>query len=368
MTEHPEWPGASEALGHREDGHPAIGRPYYAHSLRVKAIKPQSRSRARAAVSPDGEEQPRRTGVGEAPIIGTMLQTPTRLQPLPGKSRAMAPRRLASSLPIEDHPLRARTPGTVPRTGRRRDPCPGRRVKFRLSPARWPGTGGRRVSAHPDRRRVHGTDFGRWLLEPREPYEPRRRTHAASTCNHYRQALFSLSQAFDGRDAPNPVRDFKPFRVRLGKHAGSPTTRSAASSRRCRLRAARRQREAPRRPIGGPGCDWAVLDVHRLAGVRPGRSADRDSRGTALRPPPQLRHRVVQSRGGHAARQGRARPLRHADDGALYSGPRAGGDAVGDVACRGARRRFERTGSRGELAAGGAESWHRKLAEPVSCW
>ena len=38
-----------------------------------------------------------------------------------------------------------------------------------------------------------------------------RRTHAASTCNHYRQALFSLYLALDGRDAPNPVRDVKPF-------------------------------------------------------------------------------------------------------------------------------------------------------------
>ena len=38
-----------------------------------------------------------------------------------------------------------------------------------------------------------------------------RRTHAASTCNHYRQALFSLYQALDGRDAPNPVRDVTPF-------------------------------------------------------------------------------------------------------------------------------------------------------------
>ena len=38
-----------------------------------------------------------------------------------------------------------------------------------------------------------------------------RRTHAASTCNHYRQALFSLYRTFDGRDAPNPVRDVPPF-------------------------------------------------------------------------------------------------------------------------------------------------------------
>ena len=38
-----------------------------------------------------------------------------------------------------------------------------------------------------------------------------RRTHAASTCNHYRQALFSLYRALDGCDAPNPVRDVKPF-------------------------------------------------------------------------------------------------------------------------------------------------------------
>ena len=38
-----------------------------------------------------------------------------------------------------------------------------------------------------------------------------RRTHAASTCNHYRQALFSLYRALDGRAAPNPVRDVEPF-------------------------------------------------------------------------------------------------------------------------------------------------------------
>ncbi len=38
-----------------------------------------------------------------------------------------------------------------------------------------------------------------------------RRTHAASTCNHYRQALFSLYKNLDGRDAPNPVRDVAPF-------------------------------------------------------------------------------------------------------------------------------------------------------------
>ncbi len=38
-----------------------------------------------------------------------------------------------------------------------------------------------------------------------------RRTHAASSCNHYRQALFSLYRALDGPDATNPVRDVKPF-------------------------------------------------------------------------------------------------------------------------------------------------------------
>ena len=38
-----------------------------------------------------------------------------------------------------------------------------------------------------------------------------RRTHAASTCNHYRQALSSLYRALNGRDAPNPVRDVTPF-------------------------------------------------------------------------------------------------------------------------------------------------------------
>ena len=38
-----------------------------------------------------------------------------------------------------------------------------------------------------------------------------RQTHAASTCNHYRQALFSLYKTLDGRDARNPVRDVAPF-------------------------------------------------------------------------------------------------------------------------------------------------------------
>ena len=38
-----------------------------------------------------------------------------------------------------------------------------------------------------------------------------RQTHAASTCNHYRQALCSLYRTLDGRHAPNPVRDVKPF-------------------------------------------------------------------------------------------------------------------------------------------------------------
>lgn len=38
-----------------------------------------------------------------------------------------------------------------------------------------------------------------------------RKTRAASTCNHYRQALFSLYKNLDGRDAPNPVRDVAPF-------------------------------------------------------------------------------------------------------------------------------------------------------------
>ena len=38
-----------------------------------------------------------------------------------------------------------------------------------------------------------------------------RQTHAASTCNHYRQALFSLYRTLDGRDAPNPAGDVEPF-------------------------------------------------------------------------------------------------------------------------------------------------------------
>ena len=55
------------------------------------------------------------------------------------------------------------------------------------------------------------------LLRVRQPTDVRaaladlRQTHVASTCNHYRQALFSLYRALDAGDAPGPVRDVKPF-------------------------------------------------------------------------------------------------------------------------------------------------------------
>ena len=39
-----------------------------------------------------------------------------------------------------------------------------------------------------------------------------RTTMAASTCNHYRQALFSLYVYLDGKEAPNPVRAVASFR------------------------------------------------------------------------------------------------------------------------------------------------------------
>ena len=61
-----------------------------------------------------------------------------------------------------------------------------------------------------------------------------RRTHAASTCNHDRHAL-SLYRGLDGRDAPNPVRDVKPF------------TKPAARSERPLLR------RGPAHPCGDVG-------------------------------------------------------------------------------------------------------------------
>lgn len=40
-----------------------------------------------------------------------------------------------------------------------------------------------------------------------------RQSHAATTCNHYRQALHSLYRCLDGPDAPNPVRAVPRFAV-----------------------------------------------------------------------------------------------------------------------------------------------------------
>ena len=47
----------------------------------------------------------------------------------------------------------------------------------------------------------------------REALTDLRRTHAATTCNHYRQALYSLYQQLDGPNAPNPVRHVSRFLV-----------------------------------------------------------------------------------------------------------------------------------------------------------
>ena len=60
------------------------------------------------------------------------------------------------------------------------------------------------------------------------------------------------------------------------------------------------------------------------------RRGARDSRRAPLRPPAQLRYGAVSRRGRHAARQGRAQPLGHEDDGALHSWSCAGRDALGD--------------------------------------
>ena len=48
-------------------------------------------------------------------------------------------------------------------------------------------------------------------VDVREALADLRQTHAASTCNHYRQALFSLYRILDGRGAPNPLQEVAPF-------------------------------------------------------------------------------------------------------------------------------------------------------------
>ena len=47
--------------------------------------------------------------------------------------------------------------------------------------------------------------------EIREALADLRKTHAPTTCNHYRQALLSLYTFLDGKDAPNPVRNVAGF-------------------------------------------------------------------------------------------------------------------------------------------------------------
>lgn len=59
---------------------------------------------------------------------------------------------------------------------------------------------------HRSRHSLEATDIRRALADLR-------RTHAATTCNHYRQALHSLYRCLDGPDAPNPVRHVPKFPV-----------------------------------------------------------------------------------------------------------------------------------------------------------
>ena len=57
----------------------------------------------------------------------------------------------------------------------------------------------------------HRTRHTLTTAEIREALSALRTTKAASTCNHYKQALFSLYAYLDGKDAPNPVRAVESF-------------------------------------------------------------------------------------------------------------------------------------------------------------
>ena len=88
--------------------------------------------------------------------------------------------------------------------------------------------------------------------------EPRladlRRTRAASTCNHYRQVLFSLYKNLDGRDAPNPVRDVAPFPTPAPEPRGL-SVRHHPQHPRGHVGSGQRDRQGlpARRRIGGEG-------------------------------------------------------------------------------------------------------------------
>ena len=95
-----------------------------------------------------------------------------------------------------------------------------------------------------------------------------RRTHAASACNHYRQALFSLYRGLDGRNTPNPVRDVKPFT------SPAPEARGLSYDVVQRILAAKSDQGSPMvkgKPRAAASAAKARCRVLVFTGLRPGK-------------------------------------------------------------------------------------------------
>ena len=332
--------------------------------------------------------------IGRRPVGLGVIGDPPHGGALPGIGRVPKRRLIVHPVGGIGHHQARGGPGEEPGDVRRRRRVPAReavgRSSWRSVASNW--NGGR---ARLGQRRRHAIT----PADVRAALADLRRTRAASTCNHYRQALFSLYRALDGRAATNPVRDVEPFaspapearglsydairRILAAMSdqgsaivKGRPRAGGSAAKVRCRvlaftgLRPSELMRYRPEHwdratqtlivytgkggrtrtiPLSAPAAE-ALADLEALGAIGPfSMSTVRRAfiRATArigmhgVRPY-DLRHSygtaLYRAGGGHAAGQGGARPLRHADDGTLYAGACARGDARGDGALRGAPR------------------------------
>ena len=144
-----------------------------------------------------------------------------------------------------------------------------------------------------------------------------RQTHAASTCNHYRQALFSLYKTLDGRDAPNPLRgrrtvpEPRPAGARAlvrrdpqhpGVHVGSRQRDGQGAPARRRVRG---EGTVPRARIHGD----AAQRTDALPSRAPG-SEDPDARRVHRQGAGDADHTAEHARRRGARGSGVARPIR----------------------------------------------------------
>ena len=217
-----------------------------------------------------------------------------------------------------------------------------------------------------------------------------RRSHAATTCNHYRQALYSLYRCLDGPDAPNPARGVPRFPVpeaeprglsyelvrrildAMSDHGqpvgkGRPRAEGSKAKVRCRVMAFTGMRPSeimryrpehwnrtdhvltvPDRQRGsdphdsadargrsgfvrprGARCSWALFDIHGASRFPSCPWKAWPPGDPPLRPAAQLRHRHVSGHRRDPYRQRVAGPLDHGDHRAVHARVRPGVHAGG---------------------------------------